>query len=138
MQSYWMQLSDAAAVLELRETDMPQPGARQLLVRMRAAALNRGEFVAGHGLHGAAGSWKAIGGEGAGSVIAVGSEVTGFKPGDRVLGRCAGAFAEYALIDDAEAIAVPASLSWEEAASVPMTFLVTYDMLVLQGRLKRW
>jgi hypothetical protein len=39
---------------------------------MHAAALNRGEFVLGHGLHGKAGTWKAIGGEGAGEVVAVG------------------------------------------------------------------
>lgn len=136
MQSYWMQMSDTATVLELRETPMPQPGPQQLLLRMRAAALNRGEFVAGHGLHGEAGSWKAIGGEGAGEVVAVGAEVTRFKPGDRVMGRCAGAFAEYALMDQAEAIAVPAALSWEEAAGIAMTFLVSYDMLVLQGRVQ--
>ena len=54
MQSYWMQMSDEAAVLEMRDTAVPQPGANQLLVRMRAASLNRGEFVSGHGLHGQA------------------------------------------------------------------------------------
>src|SRR5690606_5845025 len=53
-----------------------------------------------------------------------------------VMGRCAGAFSEYALMDAAEAMAKPASLSWEEAASIPLTFLVASDMLVLQGRLQ--
>jgi NADPH:quinone reductase-like Zn-dependent oxidoreductase len=43
---------------------------------MRAAALNRGEFLLGHGLHGAPGTWKAIGGEGAGEVVALGDGVT--------------------------------------------------------------
>ena len=120
MQSYWMQMTDTAAVLELRDATCPQPGPRQLLVRMRAAALNRGEFVAGHGLHGAAGSWKAIGGEGAGEVVAVGrGGHAAFKPGDRVMGRCAGAFAEYALMEAAEAMAVPAALSWEAGRQRP-------------------
>jgi len=136
MQSYWMQMTDTATVLELRDSPMPAAGPRQLLVRMHAAALNRGEFLLGHGLHGKPGTWKAIGGEGAGEVVAVGPEVTGFRPGDRVMGRCAGAFSEYALMEATEAMAVPAALSWEEAASIPMTFLVAYDMLVLQGRLK--
>ncbi len=136
MKSYLMQMTDTETVLELRETSVPEPGPEQLLLRMRAAALNRGEFVLGHGLHGKAGTWKAIGGEGAGEVIAVGANVTGFKPGDRVMGRCAGAFSDYAVMELAEAIAVPPALSWEEAASIPMTFLVSYDMLVLQGRLK--
>jgi NADPH:quinone reductase-like Zn-dependent oxidoreductase len=136
MQSYWMQMTDTDTVLDLRNTPVPQPGPGQLLVRIHAAALNRGEFVLGHGLHGKPGTWKAIGGEGAGEVVAVGDGVAGFKPGDPVMGRCAGAFSEYALMELAEVIAMPKSLSWEEAASIPMTFLVSYDMLVLQGRLK--
>ncbi len=52
------------------------------------------------------------------------------------MGRCAGAFSELALMEAAEAMAVPDGLSWDEAASIPLTFLVAYDMLVLQGRLK--
>ena len=136
MQGYWMQMTDSATVLELREAPTPAPGARQLLVRMRAASLNRGEFVLGHGLHGQTGTWKAIGGEGAGEVVDVGAGVTGFKPGDRVMGRCAGAFSAYALMEVAEAMAVPPALSWQDAASIPMTFLVSFDMLVLQGRLR--
>ena len=136
MQSWWMQMTDAASVLELRETPMPEPGPAQILVRMHAAALNRGEFVAGHGLHGKSGSWKAIGGEGAGEVVAIGANAGGFTKGARVMGRCAGAFSEYALMEQGEAMAAPPALSWEEAASIPLTFLVSYDMLVLQGRLK--
>ena len=136
MKSYLMQMTDSATVLEMRDVAQPVPGPQQLLVRMRAAALNRGEFVLGHGLHGAPGSWKAIGGEGAGEVVAVGAGSDRFAVGDRVMGRCAGAFSEFALMDVAEAMAAPQALSWEEAASVPLTFLVAFDMLVLQGRLK--
>jgi NADPH:quinone reductase-like Zn-dependent oxidoreductase len=136
MRGYWMQMTDTQTLLELRESPVPEPGAQQLVVRMHAAALNRGEFVLGHGLHGKPGSWKAIGGEGAGEVLAVGDGVDGFAPGDRVMGRCAGAFSEFALMEAVEAMAVPRRLSWEEAASIPLTFLVAFDMLVLQGRLK--
>jgi len=135
MQSWWMQMTDSATTLELRDVPAPVAGPKQLLLRMRAAALNRGEFLLGHGLHGQPGTWKAIGAEGAGEVVAVGAEVTGFRPGNRVMGRCAGAFSELALMEAAEAMAVPDGLSWDEAASIPLTFLVAYDMLVLQGRL---
>jgi NADPH:quinone reductase-like Zn-dependent oxidoreductase len=137
MQSWWMQMTDTETALQLRETPVPAPEPRQLLVRMHAASLNRGEFIPGHGLHGKSGAWKAVGGEGAGEVVAVGAEASGFAPGDRVMGRCAGAFSEYALMEHAEAMRVPAALTWEDAASIPLTFLVSYDMLVLQGRLRR-
>jgi NADPH2:quinone reductase len=136
MQSWWMQLGAEGSKLEQRDVAVPQPGPRQLLVRVQAASLNRGEFVAGHGLHGAPGSWKAIGGECAGEVAALGGEVDAFRVGDRVMGRCAGAFADYALLDVAEAMPVPPGLTWQEAASIPLTWLVTFDMLVLQGGLK--
>lgn len=136
MRSYWMQLSGTDSVPALRDVPVPAAGPGQLLVRMHAAALNRGEFLPGHGVHGPAGSWKAIGSEGAGEVCAVGANVTAFRPGDRVMGRCSGAFSEYALMEAAEAMPMPANLSWEQAASIPLTFLVAFDMLVLQGRLK--
>ena len=136
MQSWWMQMTDSATELALRDSPTPSPGPVQLLVRLHAAALNRGEFLLGHGLHGKPGSWKAIGAEGAGEVVAVGEAVTGFRPGDRVMGRCAGAFSECALMEAAEAMPVPAGLPWEQAAGVPLAFLVVHDMLVLQGRLQ--
>lgn len=136
MKSWWMLMTQTGTELELRDVPAPEPGPGQLLVRMHAASLNRGEFVVGHGLHGKAGSWKAIGGEGAGEVVSVGAGVDGFRAGDRVMGRCAGSFAEFAIIDVAEAMPVPPQLSWDEAACVPLTFLVAFDMLVLQGRLR--
>jgi NADPH2:quinone reductase len=132
MQAYWMQMSDHGATLEVRETARPEPGPGQLLVRMHAAGLNRGEFIVGHGLH-ASGSAKVIGLEGAGEVAALGMGVGGFRIGDRVMGRCPGAFAEYALMSAREAIPVPANLSWPQAAVVPLTYQVAYDLLVLQG-----
>jgi NADPH:quinone reductase-like Zn-dependent oxidoreductase len=52
------------------------------------------------------------------------------------MGRLPGAFAEYALMDAQDAIPVPQGLSWEEAAAVPIAFMVVHDMLVAQGRLK--
>ncbi len=134
MHSWWMQSDGTQSTLELRDLPTPEAAPGQLLVRMRAAGLNRGEFILGHGLH-KAGAAKAIGMEGAGEVVQAGAG-SRFQPGDRVMGRCAGAFAEYVLMDEREALAVPASLSWEQAASVPLVFLVVHDMLVLQGRLQ--
>ena len=134
MKSYSMQTTSDHATLELREIAIPEPGPRQLLVQMRAASLNRGEFILGHGLQ-KTGTSKAIGMEGAGEIVKLGAGVTGFAVGQRMMGRCAGAFSEYALMDVREAIAMPANLSWEEAAAIPLTFLVVHDMLVIQGKL---
>jgi len=136
MQSWWMRMSAAGAELERRDVPVPEPGPGQLRVRLHAASLNRGEFIAGHGLHPAGGDWKPIGAEGAGVVDAVGAGVHALRAGDRVMGRCPGAFAEHALMEAGEAIAMPLSLTWEEGASIPLVFLVVHDMLVLQGRLK--
>jgi NADPH:quinone reductase-like Zn-dependent oxidoreductase len=135
MKSYWMQTTDAGSTLELRDLPQPEPGPQQVLMRLHAASLNRGELMASPTQPGKPSPAKAIGAEGAGEVVKLGANVTHLKLGDRVMGRCSGAFAEYALMDGREAMPIPPCLSWEEAASVPLTFLVVYDMLVLQGKL---
>lgn len=134
MRAWWMDVNETEARIALREGAQPQPGAKQLLVKVRAAGLNRGEFIVG-GLA-KAGSSKPLGIEAAGEVVAVGAEVTRFRVGDRVMGRFPGGLAEYVLADEAQAMAVPAPLSWEEAGSLPTTFMVAHDMLVLQGGLQ--
>jgi NADPH:quinone reductase len=111
--------------LEQRDAPRPEPKPGQHLVRVRAAGLNRGELLR-HGLS-KPGPAKIGGTEGAGEL----------PSGERVMGRLPGSFAEYALMDAEDAIPVPPNLSWEEAAAIPLTFLVVYDMLVQQGSLKK-
>src|SRR5437867_10895965 len=131
MKAYFLTPGPGGTGVELRETATPEPKAGELLVRVRATSLNRGELLGGK--PGAAA--KPGGGECAGEVTKAGDGVTGFAAGDRVMGRCTGGFAEYSVMDAREAMRVPAGLGWEEAAATPLVFLVVYDMLVAQGHL---
>jgi NADPH:quinone reductase len=126
MKAYFLQSAGERMQLELRQAPTPQPGPNQLLVKIQASSLNRGELIAGHGLV-APGAAKPAGQEAAGEVVGT---------GERVMGRCPGGFAEYGLIDKTDAIPVPPNLSWEEAGAIPLAFMVVHDMLVAQGVLK--
>src|ERR1019366_3523068 len=114
---------------------IPVPAAGQLLVRVRAAGLNRGELITRGDLHGA-GEARPAGTESAGVVEGVGAGVSNYAAVDRVMATGRGSFAEFVLMDAQLAIAVPAVLSWEEAACTPLVFLVAHDMLLGQGNLK--
>src|SRR5580765_1096001 len=131
MKAYWISPGPAGTDVELRETAKPEPKAGEILVRVRAASLNRGELLGG--VYGAAP--KPGGGECAGEVVKVGEGVTGVAIGARMMGRCGGGFAELAVMDAREALRVPERLTWEEAAATPLTFIVVYDMLIAQGHL---
>ncbi len=134
MKSYSMRVEGNAAVLQLGDAPMPAPAANQVLLRMLAAGLNRGEFIPGGLIK--AGAAKPAGIEGAGEIVALGAGVTALQIGQRVMGRCTGAFSEYAVMDAREAMPVPAGLAIEAAAAVPLTMLVVHDMLVTQGHLQ--
>jgi len=134
MKSWFIASGKDSTTLELREVPVPEPKAGELVARVEAAALNRGEFIAGHGLSG--GAARAAGIEAAGEVVKLGEGVTAFKPGDRVMGRAYHAFSEFATFRIGDAIRAPAGLSWEEAAGAPIAYLTAYDMLWPGGELK--
>ena len=122
MKSWFITSGTDATSLELRDVPMPEPKAGELIARVRAAGLNRGEFIAGHGLSG--GGAK------------VGEGVTAFKRGDRVMGRAFHAFSEFAMFRIGDAMPAPAKLSWEEAAGAGIAYLTAYDMLWPGAQLK--
>ena len=132
MKSYWIVQAERGLKLEPRDVPTPKPKEGQLLVKVRASPFNRGELLTGHGAYDPNG--KAAGMECAGEIAA---DAAGFTAGERVMGRCVGGFAEYALMDAREAMRVPARLSWEQAAAIPLVFMVAHDMLVAHGELER-
>ena len=135
MKCYYIDSVNGKTVFEPREAPVPQPKKGELLVRLRASSLNRGEILASIGFH-AVHEARPAGGDCAGEVEAVGEGVTAFKKGDRVFGRARGSFAEYAVMPVEQAAPVPARLSWEEAAAVPVAAITAYEAIVAMGRLK--
>ncbi len=134
MKSYWIVARGEKSVLEPRDVPVPQPQREEVLVRVHATAFNRGELIVGGAVHG--GAEKLGGTEAAGVVEAVGEGVTGWKAGDRVMGRVRGAFAQYASMYVGQAMPIPARLSFEEAAAIPSSFITAYEALVRYGKLQ--
>jgi len=120
-------------VLEPREVPIPQLQHDEVLIRVHAAALNRGELIVGSAVHG--GPEKLGGTEASGVVEAVGSDVSQWKKGDRVMGRVSGAFAEYAAMYAGQVLPMPAHLTWEQAAAIPSGFITAYEAVVQYGRI---
>ncbi len=124
--------------VRVQEVPRPLPGAEEVLVRVRAATLNRADLaVAAGGSHGAMGGVGTILGlDFAGEVAAIGSGVTGVKVGDRVTASGSGGYAEYAIADIGRVQKVPdRNLSWEEAATLPVALATMHDAIVTNGRL---
>lgn len=126
--------------LEVREVSRPDaPVADRVLVRVRAAALNRADLLQRRGLYPApAGYAQEIPGlEFAGEVEERGAEVSRFQKGDRVFGITGGgAQAEYVVMREDELAKIPANLDWAEAASIPEVFITAHDAIFTQARLR--
>ena len=123
--------------LEVRDIPQPKPKPHEILVRVKAAGLNRADLNAARGVggHGAVGA--TLGLDWAGEVVETGSEVQGgFKPGDRVMCAGAGGYAEYAVADWGRVSPMPAGFTFEVAATLPVAVNTMHDALITNGRLK--
>ncbi len=125
-------LEDAFEVQELPD---PIPGHEEVLVSVKASALNRADLLQRRGRYnGPPGTRNDIPGlEAAGVVEAVGDRVVGWKPGDRVMALLGGmGYASKVTVHERMLMPVPPNLTFEEAASIPEVFLTAYDALFLQ------
>lgn len=112
-------------VLQVRDAPVPDPGTGELRIRVRAAGINFADVLARLGLYpDAPRPPVVVGYEVAGTVDAVGPEVTGLVPGDRVTALTRfGGYSEYVVCPAGRAFPTPPRLSDTEAAAIPVTYL---------------
>jgi NADPH2:quinone reductase len=126
-------------VLEVRDVAAPQPGPDEILVRVRASALNRADLLQREGKYPAPPGFPQDipGMEFAGEVAAVGSRARQWRKGQRVFGLIGGgANAEYVAVHERTVAEIPKNLSWTQAAAVPEAFITAEDALWLQADLR--
>lgn len=120
--------------LDVQDIAVPQPGAGEVLVRVRASGLNFGElkYMREH----RTGNAMTAGVEFAGEVVSVGDQVDGWRAGDRVMGHGRGCHAQYVVAAPLALMTVPDDVSWVDAAAFPNVFITAHDALVSNGELK--
>jgi len=136
----------SADVLSLEDIEKPAPADNEVLIKIKAAAVNPLDW---HYMRGTPYIMRLLGAglgtpsnirmgvDFSGKVEAVGKDVSRFKPGDEVFGGGAGAFAEYITVTEDRALVLkPANLSFEEAAAVPIAAITALQALRDRGQLK--
>lgn len=124
--------------LVIRHGDRPEPRAGEVLIRVRAAGVNRPDILQREGRYPPPpGASPVPGLEVSGEIAALGAGVDSWKVGDRV---CAltpgGGYAEYCVAPAGHCLPVPENVSLEEAAGIPETFFTTWTNVFERGRLR--
>ena len=114
-------------VLEIKDLEQPIPKDNEILLRVRAASVNPLDWRM---------KTERPGVDVAGEIVAVGRLVAQFRPGDAVFGAGKGAFAEYVCASEGKLAPKPESVSFEQAASVPIAGLTALQALRDKGRLQ--
>ena len=170
MKAVYMTEHGGADVLQYGDLPEPQIGSNDVKVRVRAASLNRLDVYTRAGVRGTRrrnfDDPHVLGGDAAGEIVEVGSEVRGREIGQRVLvnprmtcNQCrwcsagqdefcessgmlgssrSGSYAEYVGVPATSAVPIPDSLSFQEAATLPTVYLPSWTILVRKGELKSW
>jgi len=126
-------------VLELREVPDPRPGPAEIVVSVKATALNRADLLQRRGLYPAPPGVPADipGLEMAGTVESCGAGASRFRPGDRVMAILGGGgHAEKVALDERVCLPIPDGMDWAEAGAVPEAFLTAWDALHDRGGLR--
>ena len=125
-------------VLTLLEREPPEPSRGEVRVRVRAAGVNRADIIQRMGRYPAPSDAPSdvLGLEFAGEVESLGPFATAWKVGDRVFGLVGGgAYAEALVTHERLLAAIPAGMSFTDAAAAPEAFITAYDAMNVQGKL---
>lgn len=138
MQAIWITKHGGPGVLQVRQTPDPEPAPGEVRVRTRAVGLNFAEVMARQGLYPDAPKPPCVVGyEGAGVVDAVGPEVAAPAVGTRVLFMSRfGGHSSAVCVPAVQAIPIPESMSFEDAAAMPVTYLTAHHMLFQIARVR--
>jgi len=131
-------------VLQYQEIEKPEPADDQVLIQVRASSANPYDW---HFIRGTpsfirlftgirAPKSRRVGADVAGRVEAAGRNIKNFKPGDAVFGTATGSFAEYACALESNLALKPESLTWEQAASVPIAGITALQGLRDKGKIQ--
>ena len=144
MKAFILEKYGPPEVLQMAEVEKPAPAADEALVKVLAVSVNPADW---HSMRGKPQFSRAtlglrrpkhqlLGVDIAGKVEAVGPEVSRFQPGDAVFGWCDGSFAEYVLAPEIHLAAMPANVSFEQAAVVPISGFAALQALRDVGRVQ--
>jgi NADPH:quinone reductase-like Zn-dependent oxidoreductase len=125
-------------VLEVREAPDPEPKGGEVRIRVRAAGINFADLMARVGLYPDAPKLPCVVGyEASGVVDRVGEGVTAFREGDRVFGMPRfGGYTDALVIRQEQVFAMPAKMTFEEAAALPVVYLTAYNMMLFTGTVR--
>ena len=138
MKAVWIPRFGKPEVLEVRESEDPVPASGEVRVRVEAAGINFAEIMARQGLYqDAPPPPMVVGYEVSGVIDAVGERVDPAREGQRVLAMTRfGGYADTVCVPSEQAYAMPQSMTFEEGAALPVTYLTAYHMLFNVFRLR--
>jgi NADPH:quinone reductase-like Zn-dependent oxidoreductase len=139
MRQIWITKAGPPEVLQVREAPDPEPAAGQVRVRVRASGINFADLMARVGLYPDAPKLPCVVGyEVSGVVDAVGSGVTTHAVGDRVLAMPRfGGYTDVLIVGAAQVFKMPAAMTFEQGAALPVVYLTAYNMMLFTGNLRQ-
>ncbi len=138
MRQIWITKAGPPEVLEVREAPDPEAGEGEVRIRVRAAGINFADLMARVGLYPDAPKVPCVVGyEVSGVVDAIGSNVRSVAVGDRVFGMPKfGGYTDTLVVKEGQAFQMPAQMSFEEAAALPVVYLTAHHMMLFTGNLR--